>query len=58
MPKDGTKSSKKPEMTVKEQEYAEEVAQQDYLEQLQWEENMNSLYEWDEGGFCDGFTRI
>jgi len=36
---------------------AEELNKEEYLHRLQFEENMNSLYHWDEGGFCDGFTR-
>ena len=40
----------------KEQELIEESQREQYLHDLQWHENMNSLYTWDEGGFCDGFT--
>ena len=39
-----------------EQELIEEAQREQYLHDLQWHENMNSLYTWDEGGFCDGFT--
>jgi len=35
----------------------EEMQREQYLHDLQWHENMNSLYTWDEGGFCDGFTK-
>jgi predicted amidophosphoribosyltransferase len=38
-------------------ECAEAVREENYKERLQWEENMNNLYHWDEGGFCDGFTQ-
>jgi hypothetical protein len=41
----------------KEQELIEEMQREQYLHDLQWHENMNSLYTWDEGGFCDGFTK-
>jgi len=34
-----------------------EMQREQYLHDLQWQENMNSLYTWDEGGFCDGFTK-
>lgn len=29
-----------------------------HLQNEQWESNMNSLYTYDEGGFCDGFTKL
>ena len=41
----------------KEQELIEEMQREQHLHDLQWHENMNSLYTWDEGGFCDGFTK-
>ncbi len=40
----------------KEQDLIEEAKREEYLHNLRWEENMNHLYTWDEGGFCDGFT--
>jgi hypothetical protein len=40
----------------KEQELIEESQREQYLHDLRWHENMNHLYTWDEGGFCDGFT--
>ena len=40
----------------KEQELIEESQREQYLHDLQWHENMSSLYTWDESGFCDGFT--
>lgn len=40
----------------KEQDFIEEAKREEYLHNLRWEENMNHLYTWDEGGFCDGFT--
>ena len=35
----------------------EKIAQDNYHEEVRWQENMNNCYEWDEGGFCDGFAR-
>ena len=40
----------------KEQKLIEDARREEYLHNLRWEENMNHLYSWDEGGFCDGFT--
>lgn len=40
----------------KEQELIEDAQREQYLHDLQWHENMNSLYTLDDGGFCDGFT--
>ena len=40
----------------KEQELIEEARIEQYLHDLLWHENMYSLYNWDEAGFCDGFT--
>lgn len=40
----------------KEQELIEQSQREQYLHDLQWHENTNSLYTLDEGGFCDGFT--
>lgn len=34
----------------------EDAQREQYLDDLRWQENMNHLYTWDEGGFCDGFT--
>ena len=33
-----------------------EAQREQYLHDVRWQENMNHLYTWDEGGFCDGFT--
>lgn len=40
----------------KEQELIEDAQREQYLHDLQWQENMNKLYTWDDDGFCDGFT--
>lgn len=40
----------------KEQDLIEEMQREQHLYDLQWHENMKSLYTWDEGGFCDGIT--
>jgi len=42
--------------SLTDEEKSKEIREQ-YLHDLQWHENMNSLYTWDEGGFCDGFTK-
>lgn len=33
-----------------------EAQREQYLHDVRWQENMNHLYTWNEGGFCDGFT--
>jgi hypothetical protein len=35
----------------------EEARQQEYAEDVARQEALESLYTYDEGGFCDGFTR-
>ena len=34
----------------------EAAAIETFIENTQWEENMDNLYSYDEGGFCDGFA--
>jgi formylmethanofuran dehydrogenase subunit E len=35
----------------------EQIARENYEEEVRWQENMNIQYYWDEGGFCNGFTQ-
>jgi hypothetical protein len=37
-------------------ECTNEQNQADFEYELRWHENMNSLYDYGEDGFCDGFT--
>ena len=44
------------ELSAQEAEMLKQQAEQEFIEQQNWEENMNSLYTYGEDGFCDGFT--
>lgn len=47
----------RPEPTAEEIEQAEKDEMEQIADEEAWHDARVSLYTWDEGGFCDGFTK-